>query len=60
MVQPPPGFERLLPPDVYNQLLQIHRNPELGPQEKSQQIDQIMRSLPQSILEQLPLPPGKI
>nr|CAD2194306.1 unnamed protein product [Meloidogyne enterolobii] len=55
---PPPGFEKVLPPEVYQQLLQIHRNPQLTVQQKSLQIDQIMRSLPQNIIDNLPLPPG--
>ncbi|CAK5068464.1 unnamed protein product [Meloidogyne enterolobii] len=55
---PPPGFEKVLPPEVYQQLLQIHRSPQLTVQQKSLQIDQIMRSLPQNIIDSLPLPPG--
>lgn len=55
---PPPGFEKVLPPNVYEQLLKIHRDGQLSVQEKSQSIDQIMRSLPQHIIDQLPLPPG--
>ena len=48
-----------MPPDVYEQLLKIHRNQQLNVQQKSQQIDEIMRSLPQEVLDQLPLPPGE-
>ena len=49
-----------MPSDVYQELVQIHRNPQLTVQQKSLQIDQIMRSLPQSIIDNLPLPPGNL
>ncbi|KAL3067958.1 hypothetical protein niasHT_037948 [Heterodera trifolii] len=55
---PPPGFEKVIPAPIYKKLLDIHRNPSLGTHEKSRQIDQIMRSLPQNVIDQLPLPPG--
>lgn len=55
---PPPGFEKVLPTDVYQRLVQIHRNPDLNWRAKSDQIDQIMRALPQNIIDRLPLPPG--
>ncbi|KAF7632341.1 hypothetical protein Mgra_00008266, partial [Meloidogyne graminicola] len=55
---PPPGFEKVLPLNIYQKLLQIHRNSNLSVKQKSFQIDQIMRSLPQNIIDNLPLPPN--
>ncbi|KAI1712241.1 hypothetical protein DdX_09791 [Ditylenchus destructor] len=55
---PPPGFKEVLPADTYAQLLQVHQDANLTPKEKIHKIDTIMRSLPQEVLDKLPLPPG--
>ncbi|KAI1724035.1 hypothetical protein Ddc_05235 [Ditylenchus destructor] len=55
---PPPGFKEVLPADAYAQLLQVHQDTNLTPKEKIHKIDTIMRSLPQEVLDKLPLPPG--
>ena len=53
---PPPGFEFVLAPTVYKQLLIVHHNPRLSKEEKSALITQIMRQVPQDQLDRLPLP----
>jgi hypothetical protein len=53
---PPPGFEFVLAPTVYKQLLLVHHNPRLAKEEKSTLITQIMRQVPQEQLDRLPLP----
>jgi len=55
---PPPGFERVLPPTVYKQLLFVHHNPRLTLEQKAHQITLIMRQVPQQMLDFLPLPRG--
>ena len=55
---PPPGFEKVLPKETYEELLKIHQDPQLTPKEKIHKIDETMRNLPQEILDKLPLPPG--
>jgi hypothetical protein len=55
---PPPGFEYVLAPTVYKQLLFVHYNPRLSKEQKSNMITQIMRQVPAEQLEQLPLPAG--
>jgi len=55
---PPPGFEQVLPPTVYKQLLFVHHNPLLGKEQKAHQITQIMRQVPQQQIDLLPLPRG--
>jgi hypothetical protein len=55
---PPPGFEQVLPPTVYKQLLFVHHNPLLSKEQKSHQITQIMRQVPQQQIDMLPLPRG--
>lgn len=54
---PPPGFEDVLAPSVYQQLLKVHQNSDLTVQEKKQQVDKIMQQVPADQLAKLPLPP---
>uniref|UniRef100_A0A914C405 Uncharacterized protein n=1 Tax=Acrobeloides nanus TaxID=290746 RepID=A0A914C405_9BILA len=54
----PPGFEKALPPDVRQKLKAIHENPNLNFTERHEQIDKIMSSLPDEVLDKLPPPPG--
>ncbi|KAI6206095.1 Beta-lactamase domain containing protein [Aphelenchoides besseyi] len=53
---PPPGFESVLSPTVYKQLLSVHRNPQLSAEQKKQQADRIMQQVPDDQLKRLPLP----
>ncbi|KAI6174280.1 Lactamase-B domain-containing protein [Aphelenchoides besseyi] len=53
---PPPGFESVLSPTVYKQLLSVHRNPQLSAEQKKQQADRIMQQVPADQLKRLPLP----
>jgi hypothetical protein len=55
---PPSGFEFVLAPTVYKQLLFVHHNPRLSKAEKSEMITRIMRQVPQEQIQQLPLPSG--
>ncbi|KAH7730596.1 Protein Y75B7AR.1 [Aphelenchoides avenae] len=55
---PPPGFEDVLPKDVYSALVAVHRNQSMTVKQKKQAIDEIMRKVPVEIREKLPLPPG--
>jgi len=55
---PPPGFELILAPTVYKQLLVVHHNPRLSKEEKAELITRIMRQVPQEQINQLPLPSG--
>lgn len=55
---PPPGFELVLAPTVYKQLLTVHHNPRLGKEEKAALITRIMRQVPAEQINQLPLPTG--
>lgn len=55
---PPPGFETVLAPTVYKQLLFVHHNPHLTKEQKAQQISSIMRQVPQDQIDHLPLPKG--
>lgn len=55
---PPPGFEFVLSPTVYKQLLAVHHNQRLSKEEKSELITRIMRQVPQDQIERLPLPAG--
>jgi hypothetical protein len=55
---PPPGFETVLAPTVYKQLLLVHHNPRISKEEKSELITRIMRQVPQEQINQLPLPAG--
>lgn len=53
---PPAGFELVLAPTVYKQLLFVHHNPQLTKEEKAELITKIMRQVPQDQINQLPLP----
>jgi hypothetical protein len=55
---PPPGFELVLAPTVYKQLLTVHHNPRLTKEEKATLITRIMRQVPAEQINQLPLPSG--
>jgi len=55
---PPPGFEAVLAPTIYKQLLLVHHNPRLSKEQKSDMITRIMRQVPQEQINQLPLPAG--
>jgi len=55
---PPPGFEDVLAPTVYKQLLLVHHNPRLNKEEKAAIITRIMRQVPADQLARLPLPAG--
>ncbi|KAI6236554.1 hypothetical protein M3Y95_00170000 [Aphelenchoides besseyi] len=56
--RPPPGFEFVLSPTIYKQLLAVHENTKITDDEKKQQLDKILRLVPQDQLDRLPLPPG--
>jgi len=55
---PPPGFELVLAPTVYKQLLTVHHNPRLSKEEKADLITRIMRQVPAEQINRLPLPAG--
>jgi len=55
---PPPGFELVLAPTVYKQLLTVHHNPRLSKEEKATLITHIMRQVPAEQINRLPLPSG--
>jgi len=55
---PPPGFELVLAPTVYKQLLTVHHNPRLTKEEKAHLITRIMRQVPAEQINQLPMPSG--
>lgn len=55
---PPPGFELVLAPTVYKQLLTVHYNPKLNKEEKAALITRIMRQVPAEQINRLPLPSG--
>jgi hypothetical protein len=55
---PPPGFELVLAPTVYKQLLMVHHNPRLSKEEKAALITRIMRQVPAEQINRLPLPAG--
>jgi len=55
---PPPGFELILAPTVYKQLLTVHHNPRLSKDEKARLITRIMRQVPAEQINRLPLPSG--
>ncbi|KAE9416668.1 hypothetical protein Angca_000147, partial [Angiostrongylus cantonensis] len=54
----PPGFEEILPVDVVQRLKNIHENSALTAEQQHQQIDEVMTSLPEELLNRLPPPPG--
>ncbi|KAL6737895.1 hypothetical protein Aduo_011500 [Ancylostoma duodenale] len=54
----PPGFVEVLPEDVIMRLRAVHENPSLTAEQQHEQIDQIMTSLPDELVERLPQPPG--
>jgi len=54
---PPPGFESVLAPTVYQQLVAVHQNSKLTVPEKKRQVDRIMQQVPADQLARLPLPP---
>lgn len=44
--KPPPGFEAVLAPTVYQQLIAVHQNTKLSVVEKKQQVDKVMQQVP--------------
>ncbi|KAK6752248.1 hypothetical protein RB195_003582 [Necator americanus] len=54
----PPGFAEVLPQDVIMRLRAVHEDPNLTAEQQHEQIDQIMSSLPEELIEKLPQPPG--
>jgi hypothetical protein len=58
IVGPPPGFELVLAPTVFKQLLTVHHNPRISKEEKSTLITRIMRQVPADQIARLPLPSG--
>ncbi|CAD5231444.1 unnamed protein product [Bursaphelenchus xylophilus] len=56
--RPPPGFEAIVGPSVFKQLVKVHESTDLTVPEKKNMIDLIMRQVPRAQLEKLPLPPG--
>uniref|UniRef100_A0A0N5AXF2 SXP/RAL-2 family protein Ani s 5-like cation-binding domain-containing protein n=1 Tax=Syphacia muris TaxID=451379 RepID=A0A0N5AXF2_9BILA len=54
----PPGFEKVLPPNVLAELRKVHRDDSLSWEHKHEKINAIMSALPAEILDKLPLPPG--
>jgi len=55
---PPPGFEYIIAPTVYKQLLSVHHNPRLSKEQKAELITRVMHQVPQDQLDRLPLPAG--
>ncbi|WKY08443.1 hypothetical protein Q1695_007734 [Nippostrongylus brasiliensis] len=53
----PPGFEKVLPPDVIQKLRAIHESTSMTPEQQHEKIDEIMSSLPPEIHDKLPTPP---
>jgi len=53
---PPPGFDNVLAPTIYNQLLRIHHNSRLTKETKAELITSTMRLVPQDQIDRLPLP----
>ncbi|VDO19296.1 unnamed protein product [Heligmosomoides polygyrus] len=53
----PPGFAEVLPKATVQQLRAIHANAALTPDQQHAQIDKIMSSLPNEVLDRLPQPP---
>ncbi|CAD5223935.1 unnamed protein product [Bursaphelenchus okinawaensis] len=56
--RPPPGFEAIVGPSVFKQLVKVHENADLTVPQKKNMIDLIMRQVPRAQLDKLPLPPG--
>ncbi|VDM54319.1 unnamed protein product [Angiostrongylus costaricensis] len=54
----PPGFGEVLPVDIVQRLKNIHENSALTAEQQHQQIDEVMTSLPEELLNRLPPPPG--
>ncbi|KAL3984803.1 hypothetical protein ACH3XW_36030 [Acanthocheilonema viteae] len=55
--EPPFELKSILPPATFAQLTAIHQNQTLTIPQKMMKIDEIINALPESILQQLPLPP---
>ncbi|PIO70472.1 hypothetical protein TELCIR_07675 [Teladorsagia circumcincta] len=53
----PPEFEKVLPPNIVQQLKQVDADTSLSPEQHHQKIDQIMSTVPGSVLAKLPPPP---
>ena len=54
LFKPPPGFKEALTPEHYAQLLAVHKDPSLSPQEKAQHIMAIMQTISDSERSKLP------
>ncbi|CAJ0595036.1 unnamed protein product [Cylicocyclus nassatus] len=54
----PPEFVRVLPADVVQKLRGVHKNQALTHEQRMEQMDRILHSLPDAILDKIPLPPG--
>jgi len=53
---PPTGFEEVMEPEIYKQLLAIHTNLKMSVAEKKESIDLIMSQVPKEVVDRLPLP----
>ncbi|KAK6027249.1 hypothetical protein OSTOST_06720 [Ostertagia ostertagi] len=53
----PPEFEKVLPPNIVQQMKAVDADTSLSPQQHHQKIDAIMNSVPGEILAKLPPPP---
>lgn len=54
----PPGFDKVLPQEALNRLREIHSDAKLSWEQRTERVDEVMRSLPEEIYAKLPLPPG--
>ncbi|KAK6752247.1 hypothetical protein RB195_003581 [Necator americanus] len=54
----PPGFADILPPDVVAKMRAVHRDESLTGEQQMEKIHEIMNTVPDSIREKLPKPPG--
>uniref|UniRef100_A0A2K6WAG1 SXP/RAL-2 family protein Ani s 5-like cation-binding domain-containing protein n=1 Tax=Onchocerca volvulus TaxID=6282 RepID=A0A2K6WAG1_ONCVO len=55
--EPPPEFKGILPPEIFAKLTAIHQDQSLTIPQKIVKIEEIMNSLPEDVLQRLPLPP---
>lgn len=52
-----PGLDKVLPPDVFKQIVELHTDKSLNGLEKRRKADEIFRKVPKEIREKMPLPP---
>ncbi|VDO40254.1 unnamed protein product, partial [Onchocerca flexuosa] len=55
--EPPSEFKGILPPEIFAQLTTIHQDQSLTIPQKIVKIEEIMNTLPEDVLQRLPLPP---